>query len=44
MRGLNVKGKSRSEVLPQTQAFAAQELLNRGWGAAGDGALVWLGV
>ena len=26
MRGQNVKGKSRSEVLPQTQAFAAQEL------------------
>ena len=32
MRGQNVKGKTRSEVLPQTQAFAAQELLNRGWG------------
>ena len=27
-RGQNVKGKSRSEVLPQTQAVAAQELLN----------------
>jgi hypothetical protein len=32
MPGQNVKGKNRSEVLPQTQAFAAQELLNRGWG------------
>ena len=32
MRGQNVKGKGRSEVLPQTQAFAAQEILNRGWG------------
>jgi hypothetical protein len=32
MRGQNVRGKGRSEVLPQTQAFAAQEILNRGWG------------
>jgi hypothetical protein len=32
MLGQNVRGKGRSEVLPQTQAFAAQEILNRGWG------------
>jgi hypothetical protein len=30
MRGQNVRGTGRSEVLPQTQAFAAQEILNRG--------------
>ena len=32
MRGQNCKGKGRSEVLPQTQFCAAQEILNRGYG------------
>ena len=32
MRGQNVKGKGRSEVLPQTQFSAMQEILNRGYG------------
>jgi hypothetical protein len=32
MRGQNVKGKGRSEVLPQTQAFAADAILNRAYG------------
>jgi hypothetical protein len=32
MRGLNVKGKTRSEVLPQTQFCAMQEILNSGYG------------
>ena len=33
MRGRNVtKAKRWAEVLPQTQAFAAQEILSRGWG------------
>ena len=32
MRGLNVKGKRRSEALPQTHFCAAQEILKRGCG------------
>jgi hypothetical protein len=34
MRGQNItRGKMWADVLPQTQAFAAQEILNRGWAA-----------
>jgi hypothetical protein len=32
IKGQNCKGKGRSEVLPQTQFCAAQEILNRGFG------------
>ena len=32
MRGKNVVGRWRTEVLPATQFFAAQEILNRGYG------------